>query len=435
MDGYKTSRYTTVHKTSYGLVLFNTLSCGLLKVTDEEAKKLNPMNAEIVPFLADKNQDYCKALIDNGFLVKNDIDEFALVKSRLNRPKYETANAAITINTGLACNCRCTYCYEGQEHYEGSVLTSEKAADIIAFMKKEFPPAANFFISFVGGEPLLCFDHIKYIINELKSIFSEVEFDIVTNGVLVNEDIAKFLKEAQAVSVQVTIDGLKHHHDKNRRNANGGGTYDSIVENIKILQNAGVPVVVRANIDHEFMDNVNINEWVNAIKTNFDLTKSIWFYIAPVTTSGNDRKIEDERFIQNMVLIYEAFMENQIPVEFSYMFKPAGRCAVTYENSFSITCDGKIYKCWNDLTGNNFNGRLFGNIYEGVDRAKMISYTNSIDVLENAECRACLYLPVCSGGCPEYVLAGSAKCTRLKHYPEKIIPLFMRYKGFLPETT
>ena len=434
MEGYKTSRYNTVHKTNHGLILFNTLSCGVLKVKDEDANKLHHTNSEIVPFLASKNQDYQKVLITHGFFVKNDIDEFALVKSRLNRSKYGTANVALTINTGLACNCRCTYCFEGQEHYEDSVLTSEKADDIVAFIKKEFPPSTKLNLSFVGGEPLLCFDHVKYILCELKNTFSDVQFHLITNGILINTDIAKFLKEAQATIVQVTIDGLKHHHNKKRRDVNGGGTYDMIVENTRILQNAGVRVVIRANIDQEFMDKVNIPEWIDTIKTNFDLTKSIWFYVAQVATSGKGAKIADEKYIQNMVSIYKAFMENQIPVDFGYMFRSAGKCAIASENNLNISCDGKIYKCWNDLSSDNFNGRLFGNIYDGVDRAKMISYTNSLDVLEDAECRDCLYLPVCSG-CPEYILAGMAKCTPLKYYPEKLIPLFLHYKGTLPKTT
>jgi len=39
MEGYKTSKYNTAHKTDYGLILFNTYSCGLLKITDEGQKR------------------------------------------------------------------------------------------------------------------------------------------------------------------------------------------------------------------------------------------------------------------------------------------------------------------------------------------------------------------------------------------------------------
>jgi len=434
MEKYKASKYNTVYKTSYGLILFNTFSCGLLKITDEEAKTLNLINEmEIVSLLAAKNPDYNKVLIDHGFLVKNDVDEFALVKSRLYRSKYGTTGAGITINTGLACNCRCTYCYEGQEHKATSLLNSEKADDIIIFIKDKFPRSTRINFSFLGGEPLLCFKEIKHIYYELKNVFEHLFLTITTNGVLINEDVAIFFKETKA-SIQVSIDGLKHHHDKKRIDVKGGGTYDKIIKSVKILQNAGVPVSVRTHIDQEFMNNVNLQDWIEFIKTNFDLTKSISFYVTPVFTSGKGTEVADVKFVDNMITVYEVFIKNHIPFNFDYAFNPTGICFVANENSFSINCNGEIYKCWHDVSADNFNGRHFGNIYDGVDRAKLISYTNSIDVLEIAECRDCVYLPVCSGGCPEYVMAGTNKCTPLKHYPEKMVKLFMRYKGFSLET-
>jgi len=270
MEDYKISRYTTVHKTDYGLILFNTYSCGMIRINEGEAKSLYPINIEIVSSLAVKDHRYRKIFIENGFLVKKHIDEFALVKSNLYRIKYGVMSAGITINTGLACNCRCTYCYEGQEHSYNSMLSHEKANDIIAFIKKEFPPTTMLKLSFVGGEPLICFSHIKNIYYELKSIYNNVSLEITTNGLLITEDIAKFMKENLKYGVQISIDGLKHHHDKKRIDEKGGGTYDKIIENVKILQDVGVGVIIRTHIDQEFMDNVNLHEWIEVIKTEFD---------------------------------------------------------------------------------------------------------------------------------------------------------------------
>jgi len=314
-------------------------------------------------------------------------------------------------------------------------LTHEKASDIVDFLKKEFSPTTKLDLTFVGGEPLICLEHIKRIHSELKGFFDHMSLSISTNGILINEDVAMFLKEAQVKSVQISIDGVKSYHDKKRAYVAGGGTYDKVIASVKVLQEADIPVLVRTHVDQDFMDNVNLQQWIEAIKTTFDFTKPIWFYITPIQTPGNGVKIADGKFVDHMVSIYEAFMEKEIPLNFDHSFMPSGLCFVAYENSFSITCNGEIYKCWNDLTADNFNDRNFGNIYDGINREKVIAYTDSIDALESAECRACVYLPVCSGGCPEYIVSGSSKCTHLKHYSEKIIPLFMQYKGHLSETT
>ncbi|MCL2228148.1 MAG: SPASM domain-containing protein [Oscillospiraceae bacterium] len=255
---------------------------------------------------------------------------------------------------------------------------------------------------------------MKHVYCELEKVFEHVTLELTTNGVLANEGVAKFLKEARTTNIQVSIDGLKPHHDKKRKDAKGNGTYDRIIANVKKLQSAGLYVIIRTHVDQEFMDNVNIQDWIESIKKDFDLTKPIWFYVAPVLTTGQGTMIADERFIGRMVSIYEAFIDNKIPLNFDSMFRPAASCSVARENSFSISCEGEIYKCWHDLTGNNFNGRSFGNIYDGITQAKLINYANSIDVLDNVECRACTYLPVCLGGCPEYVLAGYNKNPRPK---------------------
>jgi len=65
---------------------------------------------------------------------------------------------------------------------------------------------------------------------------------IITNGILIDEDIVKFMKEELTEGVQIPIDGLSYHHNKKRITMNGDGSYDRIVANVKILQDAGVAV-------------------------------------------------------------------------------------------------------------------------------------------------------------------------------------------------
>jgi len=183
------------------------------------------------------------------------------------------------------------------------------------------------------------------------------------------------------------------------------------------------------------MDNVNIQEWIDTIKTDFDLTKNISFYVTPIKRPGKGTKVADKDFIERMVTITTAYYENKIPLTPDYTLSPAFSCiAAPFDNRLSISCNGEIYKCWHDLTQDEFDGCQFGNIYDGVDRLKMITFTNRIDVFENAECRTCVYLPVCFGGCHKYVMTGNHKCTPLKHYSKKLIGLYMHCNGYAPET-
>ena len=141
-----------------------------------------------------------------------------------------------------------------------------------------------------------------------------------------------------------------------------------------------------------------------------------------------EKKLE-EKHLEYSLNIYSSFIKNGINLLFDSYFRPASHCSVLSQNSFSIDSTGNIYKCWHDLTADNFNGNLFGDIYEGINLLKLVSYIGKLDVLCKNECRDCVYLPLCLGGCPEYENAGYHKCTPLKHHAKQMIEFFMKIKG------
>jgi uncharacterized protein len=431
MEKYKISYYTTINTTEYGLILFNTYSCGLIKIEEKEIKNLDSLSEEIVYKLAENNPTYRNILINNGFLIKNYINEFNLIKANYYLKKYQNTTATITINTGLICNCSCQYCYEGQIHSDTSFLTKEVAVDIVSFLKKQFSQYIKLNISFIGGEPLICLEQIKYIYFELKESFKNINLSILTNGLLLNKENALFLKKSINENIQISIDGTKQYHDKKRIAKNGISTYDILISNIKILQDLEIPINIRTHIDHEFIENININDWIESIKTNFDINKNISFYLTPIVYTGKGKKIFNKKYMGYILNVYTIFIKNKIPILFDFMFKPASFCSVDTLNGFSIDSKGTIYKCWHDLTGINFNNHQFGDIYNGIDFPKIINYINEFDVIENNECKKCKYLPLCYGGCPEYIHAGYNKCIPLKHYHNQLLSLFMNYKGYI----
>jgi len=430
VENYKVSYYTTITRTKYGLILFNTYSCGLIKIEEKDIENTTNLDERIIYSLAEKDINYKNTLIHNGFLVKSDIDEFALIKAKYYSGKYQSTTSNITINTGLICNCKCQYCYEGQIHSKISFLNEEVSRDIISFIEKNFSVNTKLNLLFIGGEPLLCINQIKYIYFNLKNKYAYVSFSIVTNGLLLNKENALFLKDVTYENIQISIDGPKYYHNKKRVDENGFGTYDNLISNVKILQSFEMPVSIRTHIDQEFMKEVDVISWVESLKKDFDLSKNIKFYLTPIVYTGKGTKIFDEEYMKYILSVYEIFVENKIPIIFDFMFKPSVFCSVVSQNSFSIDCNGKIYKCWHDLTSPDFNNHQFGDIYNGINQPKLISYINQLDVMEDTECRVCKYLPLCYGGCPEYIYAGYHKCIPLKHYSGQLLSLFMYIKGY-----
>lgn len=98
---------------------------------------------------------------------------------------------------------------------------------------------------YYGGEPLLAFNEIIKIHNELVNIkllnknisLKEV---IITNGSLLSEDkIEKLveLSDSSPIGIRITIDGMKEVVDKRRPLAGGGSSFDLVYNNfIKLVE-------------------------------------------------------------------------------------------------------------------------------------------------------------------------------------------------------
>lgn len=124
------------------------------------------------------------------------------------------------------CNLKCKYCGRWK-----SKRKEMKTGEIKKAMK-EFSERGTRLWDFTGGEPLLRKD-----IGELVAYAKDLGFSIVlvTNGLLIKRKI----KEIKKVDVlDVSLDGPKPINDKLR----GRGTFDKIMEGIKIAKENGVNV-------------------------------------------------------------------------------------------------------------------------------------------------------------------------------------------------
>ncbi len=143
------------------------------------------------------------------------------------------------------CSNRCKYCaYSGKYRYnrphgqsDMSLETAIKAVEY--FMgksrgnKDENPPA----ITFYGGEPLLCFNLIKEVVESIrkKGAFETYRFSLTTNGILLNDEIVEYFSKNN-ISIWISLDGPKKIHDRYRVFKDGAGTFDVIVNHLKRIK-------------------------------------------------------------------------------------------------------------------------------------------------------------------------------------------------------
>jgi uncharacterized protein len=138
----------------------------------------------------------------------------------------------------LRCEHSCPYCQvsrqsQDKRQYDMTEGMASKAIDLTLRS-----PSTNIKIEFQGGEPLLNFDLIKYIILEAKeknrTIRKNLAFVIATNLALVTEEILQFCRE-HSIDISTSLDGPPDLHNANRPRP-GKNSYEKATEGIRLAR-------------------------------------------------------------------------------------------------------------------------------------------------------------------------------------------------------
>lgn len=133
------------------------------------------------------------------------------------------------------CNLRCAHCY--QDNYQETMEEEELFRvldDYVTFLKKKNLRGQ---INLTGGEPLL---HPAFFALAEKIKEEGLRLGILTNGTLIDEEMAVKLAALKPVFVQVSLDGSEQYHDQIR----GKGNYQKTFQGVDLLKRHGVKVLV-----------------------------------------------------------------------------------------------------------------------------------------------------------------------------------------------
>lgn len=129
-----------------------------------------------------------------------------------------------TLELTYRCNLQCPYCYIGNSRNKDEMTTQEwfNIIDQIPFYG---------FISLLGGEPLLRKDLIPILERASKQVMGKV--NVISNGILLSEEIIDSFIKYNLLLLSVSLDGYGVNHDLNRGKE---GIFDVIISNLEMLQ-------------------------------------------------------------------------------------------------------------------------------------------------------------------------------------------------------
>ena len=327
-------------------------------------------------------------------------------------------SVGLTICPTMGCNFDCPYCFE--DHRAGR-MSAQVQDDVVALAERmmEASGSEDLTVTWFGGEPLLAPDIIKSLSMRLMALTEErggqYRASIITNGYLLTQENARILDECKVHSAQVTLDGMREAHDATRYLQGGGPTFDTIVENLR----APLPfsVNIRHNVHTENRDQMDVLQaFVKELAQ--DSGNKISYYPAPVS----DSSVADERGKQVNLLCDGT--DSEVGIRQDSMRFSMGRghyCGAQSIWGVGIDDKGNLQKCWEAVDKPQIS---FGTAHDwdpedpfatASNPDNLTKYLNTACPIPDDECRECVWMPVCAGGCPHKRLFEGRACVPYKN--------------------
>ena len=240
---------------------------------------------------------------------------------------------AILLDPTSACNLSCTGCWASE--YGNKLNLSFDEIDSIITQGKEI---GIFMYIYTGGEPLV---RKKDIIDLCKK-HNDCVFLAFTNATLIDEDLAKQIREVKNFVPAISIEGDKKTTDSRR----GDGTYDKVVHAMEILRKYKVPFGASTCYTSANYESITDDEYFDRL-ISFGAKFAWFFHYMPI---GNDavpelllnpdqretvyRKIRDVRNRKSIFLI-----------DFQNDGEYIGGCIAGGRDYFHINPNGDVEPC------------------------------------------------------------------------------------------
>ncbi len=239
--------------------LMNTLTDAQAIVASEVASLLEPGEAPRREEVDASTGEALEALVEHGFLSAGRDADRAALDRYLDTLTHDTTELNVTVLTTLQCNFACDYCFQG-DHGDynkfAEKMSMDTAARVASWIEHELDRVRpeKLVLTFFGGEPLLNLPVMYYLAERLwqatqaRAVGQSVS--IITNGLLLTEQVVDRLLPFGLRGVKITLDGDRDTHNRMRPLRGGQGTFDRIIDNLRRVA-PKVRIAIGGNFDEQ----------------------------------------------------------------------------------------------------------------------------------------------------------------------------------------
>lgn len=302
---------------------------------------------------------------------------------------YDDSLVKLRLEISHLCNGRCKYCL-----VFGNKVEKFDVLDIKKFWKEFsnknwFKDLKSIFI--IGGEPLLYFEEISFIIDNFKGRIS-----FSTNGTLLTEEMVKKFSKSN-VSVYISLDGPTFDDNINRVYVDGKYMYPDIIKGINLLRkyniSFGIFMVASKETIHKAKDMIlELDEKYSPSRIGYSLPH--WTH---------DYKNEDlaEEFRDVLIELYKnrKKIKADIP-QMSWRLNPLREGKIKkfscglHTTQTTILPNQSFIRCSKiDNENDNLKEYVTNELLNKNSPIELAKDTNSC-------CSKCIAVSCCGGGCP-----------------------------------
>lgn len=337
---------------------------------------------------------------------------------------------------GALCNLACEYCY----YLEKKALPTIEGSKYILSdeLLEEF--TKQYIRSQSGREILFTWHGGEALLRPISFYRKALEFQrkyagghmisnaLQTNGTLITDEWAKFLKENNFL-VGISIDGDQCHHDHFRRTPTGLPSHHKVMKGLKILQKYGVEynamaVLHRENVEdpegfYEYMKHIDchyiqfapIVERVTSVRSDGLMLATAG--TDPNTATMTEHSITADQWGEFLCRLFDLWVKEDVGTYFIQLFdstlanwvgvqpgtcilgKYCGHAAVMEHNGDVYSCDHFVFP---EYKLGNIKHKTLVEMMESPVQHKF--GLDKYDVLPR-QCKECDYLFACWGECPK----------------------------------
>jgi len=411
--------------------LMNTLTDAQLVVSSDVAALLDrTAEGDEAVGASSEEQEALALLHENGFLVESRGADRRSLAQYLAEVKGDSSELNITLLTTLHCNFACDYCFQGDHgdyNKNADRMSLETAARVAEWFERELDRVRpqRFVLTFFGGEPLLNLPAM-YMLAERALLAAKARnvplyTNIITNGLLLTPEVVDRMLPFGLNGVKITLDGDRDTHNRMRPLRGGQGTFDRIVDNIRLVADR-CRISIGGNFDASsagsypaLLDYLRAQDFGSKlVKVNFKpivRTEPIPAKgIIPLTPVGAKESLKGtcmtsvgsgagkacdscDSMDDQMTFIREETQRHGFPTHDGV---PKGMCHVHKTHAHTIGPDGSLYAC------PGFTGQLAmstGHIDDRRDSWRESALEKFERLHPWKECGDCAFIPTCAGGC------------------------------------